>query len=125
VCKPSSSFPYNECEWRMLKREFCQKLTFYHHLLIFFCVQQKKETHNLQVWNNLRIFPNMLVTKQLTAAIDFHNRKTNTIDVNGYCQLFGYQHFLKCLLLCSTKERNTYRFGKVNSSSSPINQIIV
>ncbi len=32
-------------------------------------------------------------------------------NVNGYRQLFGYQHSSKYLLLCSTEERNSYRFG--------------
>jgi len=33
----------------------------------------------------------MLVTKQLTVAIDFYSRKKkNTMEVNGYCQLSGW-----------------------------------
>ncbi len=31
----------------------------------------------------------MLVTKQLTVAIEFHNMIKNTMDVNGYHQLLG------------------------------------
>ncbi len=31
----------------------------------------------------------MLVTKQLTVAIDFHSIFFYTIEVNGYRQLFG------------------------------------
>jgi len=33
------------------------------------------------------------------------------MEVYGYDQLSGYQQFLKFLLLCSTEERNRYRFG--------------
>ncbi len=32
----------------------------------------------------------MLVTKQLTVAIDFHSMEKNTMEVNGCRQLFGY-----------------------------------
>ncbi len=35
----------------------------------------------------------------------------NTLEVNGYHQLFGYQHSSKYLLSFSTKERNSYWFG--------------
>ncbi len=34
-----------------------------------------------------------------------------TMEVNGYSQLFSYQHSSKYLILCSTAERNSYRFG--------------
>ncbi len=33
------------------------------------------------------------------------------MEVNGYCQLVGYAHSSKYLLLCLTEERNSYRFG--------------
>ncbi len=39
----------------------------------------------------------ILVAKQLTVAIDFHNMKKNTMEVNGYLQIFGYQHSFKYL----------------------------
>ncbi len=39
----------------------------------------------------------MLITKQLV-PIDFHGMKTNTMEVNGDHQLFGYQHSSKYLL---------------------------
>jgi len=39
---------------------------------------------------------------QLTVAI-----RKNTMEVNGYRQLSGYQHSLKYLLLCSTEESHT------------------
>ncbi len=39
----------------------------------------------------------MLVTKQLTVAIDFHSMGKNTMEVSGYRQLFGYQHSSKCV----------------------------
>ncbi len=33
------------------------------------------------------------------------------MEINGYCQLFSYQHSSRYLLLCSDEERNSYRFG--------------
>ncbi len=33
------------------------------------------------------------------------------MEVSGYRQLLGSQHSSKYLLLCSTEERNSYRFG--------------
>ncbi len=53
----------------------------------------------------------MLVTKQLTVAIDFHYMEKNTMEVNGYRQLFGYLHSLKYFILCSTEDRDSYRSG--------------
>ncbi len=38
------------------------------------------------------------VTKQVTAAIDFHSMGKNTMEVNGYQQMFGYQHSSKYLV---------------------------
>jgi len=52
----------------------------------------------------------MLVTKQLMVAIVGKKNK-NTMEVNGYRQLSGYQHSSEYLLLCPTEERNSYRFG--------------
>ncbi len=37
----------------------------------------------------------MLETKQLPLAIHLHSMETNTMEVNGYQQLFGYQHSRK------------------------------
>ncbi len=34
---------------------------------------------------------------------DFHSMEKNTMEVNGYQQLFGYQHSSKYLLLCSAE----------------------
>jgi len=36
-------------------------------------------------------------------TIDFNSRKKNTMEVNGYHRLSGYQHFL-----FSVEERNSY-----------------
>ncbi len=33
-----------------------------------------------------------------------------TMEVNGYQQLFGYQHSSKYHLLCSAEKMNSYRF---------------
>ncbi len=43
----------------------------------------------------------MLVTKQLTAAIDFYSKEINTVEVQ---QLFAYPHsskYLKNIFACS------------------------
>ncbi len=45
------------------------------------------------------VFWRMLITKQLLIAIDFHSIFFHIMDAYGYCQLFGYQHFSKYLLL--------------------------
>ncbi len=44
------------------------------------------------------------------AFADLLTRKKHIFNV--YCQLFSYQHSSKYLLLCSTKERNPYKFGR-------------
>jgi len=45
----------------------------------------------------------MLATRQLTAAIDFHSRKRNIMEVNGNRQPLAYQHSSQYLLLCSAE----------------------
>ncbi len=50
----------------------------------------------------------MLVTKDLMAAIDFHNIFFPTMEVNFNQQLFGSSEYL---LLWSTEERNSHNFG--------------
>ncbi len=36
----------------------------------------------------------MLVSRQFPVAIDFHNmEEKKTMEVNGYRQLFAYQHY--------------------------------
>ncbi len=37
----------------------------------------------------------MLETKELPVAIHLHSMEKNTMEVNGYQQLFGYQHSRK------------------------------
>ncbi len=37
----------------------------------------------------------MLETKQLMVAIDFHSIFFYTVEVNGYRQMFGFQHSSK------------------------------
>ncbi len=60
----------------------------------------------------LNIFWRMQVNKQLMVVIYFHSmEKKNTLEVNGYRQLFGYQHSSKYRLVCSKEERNLYMFG--------------
>ncbi len=62
-------------------------------------------------WAQKKIFWRMLVTKHLTVAIDVYSMGgKNTMKVNGDHQLFGYQHSSKYILLCSTEQRNSYRF---------------
>jgi len=42
----------------------------------------------------------------------FYSFCFSNMEVNGYCQLSGNQHFSNYFLLCcSTEERNSYRFG--------------
>ncbi len=53
----------------------------------------------------------MPATRQLTVAIDFHSMDKNTIEVNGCRQLFAQQHSSKYIILCSTEEMHSYRFG--------------
>ncbi len=67
----------------------------------FFCSVEHKK----------KIFWRMLVTKQLLVATDLWNIFFHTMEVNGYHQLFGYQHSSKYLLLCSTEQRSSYRCG--------------
>jgi len=47
----------------------------------------------------------MFLIKQLSVAIDFHSMEKNTMEINGYRQLFVYQHSSKYLFLCSTEGR--------------------
>ncbi len=51
----------------------------------------------------------MLATKQLTVAIDFHSEERNTMEVNGYRQLSGYQHYSKYLFFLFFKRRKTIK----------------
>ncbi len=66
-------------------------------------------------WAQNKIFWRMLVTKQLLVTSDVHRFFFYfffyIMRVNGYSQLFGYQHSSKYLLLCSTEERNSCSFG--------------
>ncbi len=49
----------------------------------------------------------MSVSKQFMVVKDFHSKeKRNTMEVNGYRQLFGYQHSLVL-----NRRKNSYRFG--------------
>ncbi len=59
-------------------------------------------------WTQKMIFWRMLVTKQMMLATVW---KKNTMEVNSYRQLFGYQHSSKYFILCSAEERNSYGFG--------------
>ncbi len=51
----------------------------------------------------------MLVTKQLTVAIDYGNSQKywkivqTYMKASSYSHLFGYQHYSKYLLLCSAE----------------------
>ncbi len=78
-----------------------------------FCVQRKQTI--LSVFEILpsgkKIFWRMLVTKQLLAAIDFYSIFFQTMQVNGYQQLFYYQDSSQYFLFCSTEEWNVFRLG--------------
>ncbi len=79
----------------------------------YFCVQRKQTI--LSVFEILpsgkKIFWRMLVTKQLLAAIDFYSIFFQTMQVNGYQQLFYYQDSSQYFLFCSTEEWNVFRLG--------------
>ncbi len=49
----------------------------------------------------------MLVTKQLTVAIHFYSMENNYMEVNGYRQLFGYQHPSNTLF-CVKQNKETH-----------------
>ncbi len=49
-----------------------------------------------------------MVRKALLTSIVFFSKLL--LEVNGYHQLFGYQHSSKYLLLCSTEGSKSYRF---------------
>ncbi len=49
----------------------------------------------------------MLVTKQLTLAIDLHSIFFHTMEINSYSQLFGYRN-LQNTLFCSQQKKETY-----------------
>jgi len=49
--------------------------------------------------------------KQLLAPIALHSMKEkSTMEVNGQQKLFGWENSSKYLLLCSTEQRNSYKF---------------
>jgi len=51
----------------------------------------------------------MFVTKELGwGTIDFHSRKKKSMKVT---HLFSSKHYSEYLLVCSTEERNSYKFG--------------
>ncbi len=51
-----------------------------------------------------------LKAQLLTEATDFHMKHSMEVNVNQ--EFFGYPHSSEYLLLCSTEERNSYRFIK-------------
>ncbi len=57
-------------------------------------------------WTQKKILWRMWVTKQLLVLSNFYSR-----EKIGDQKLFGYPHSPKYLLLCSTEDRNYYRFG--------------
>ncbi len=58
----------------------------------------------------------MLITKQLMVAIDsIIYFFLHTMEVNGYRQLFGYQHASKYLLLFSKETVNSYKLEQLES----------
>ncbi len=71
----------------------------------------------------LQIFWRMLATKQLLVTTDLHSQKKNTMEGNGYQQLFGYQHSLK-YLLCWTDEEFSF-WGEVKPVAFLRNHLFV
>ncbi len=92
-----------------LKGQFTQKWKLCHHLLtpkLFLSCMNCFLLLNTIYNDDLK-----KVGNQLPVATDFHSFFSPTMEVNGYQQLFGYQHSLKYLLLNLTEERNLYRLG--------------
>ncbi len=98
-----------------LKGQFTQKWKLCHHLLtpkLFLSCMNCFLLLNTIYNDDLK-----KVGNQLPVATDFHSFFSPTMEVNGYQQLFGYQHSLKYLLLNLTEERNLYRLGTTWVSS--------
>ncbi len=58
-----------------------------------------------------KIFWRKFVTRLFWGTIDFHSRKTNTMQVNGAPELLCFPHSSEYLPLCSAEQRHSYRFG--------------
>ncbi len=72
------------------------------------CSKHVRTCLSFSYWTQDKLFWRMLV--KLTVVIDFHSMEKYTmVKLNGYRQLFGYQHSSKYLLVYSTEVRNTYR----------------
>jgi len=58
-------------------------------------------------------FATVAVAKQLMGPYDFLSFFSffHAMEVNVFYQLFGCPHSAKHLLLCSSEERNSYRFA--------------
>jgi len=63
-----------------------------------------------QVVSNLYEFLSFLL-QECKLPNSWWNHLTSTVEGNGAHQMFGYPCYLKYLLLCSAKERKSYRFG--------------
>ncbi len=50
----------------------------------------------------------MLVTKQLTVAIDFHSKEKNTTEVNGFRELFKLPTLFKISSFVLNRRKKTH-----------------
>ncbi len=94
---------------RCLKGQFTKQLKTCHN---FFASSSEPVRVSFFLWTQDEIFCRLCVTKQLTVPIDFHIIFFHAMEVNGYRQLFGYQHSSNDFLLCSTEEWNKLRLSK-------------
>jgi len=68
----------------------------------------------------MKMLSSMLVIKHLMPLTSLAGKKKSMAR-----QLFDYQHFLKYFLFCSTKERNSLRFGTTLGEVSEDNIFIL
>ncbi len=66
---------------------------------------------SLFCWTQRKIFWRMWKTEQFLGTIDFHSIFFPSMEVNGAPKQPGYKRSSKYLPLCSTEQRNSYRFG--------------
>ncbi len=70
-------------------------------------------------WARMKIFWRMLENKQLQVAIDLQSIFFHIMEVNGYLQLFVFQHSSKYLNLCSTeKKKRIFMFSEIPHEGS-------
>ncbi len=89
-----------------LRDSLTKKWKFCHHLLTLMLFQNW-----MSFFLQKKIFWRMLVTKQLTEAINFHNMEINTVGVNGYVN-FLVTNILQNIFFCVLQVWNNSRVSK-------------